>query len=240
MGAVRTALIVPAAGSGVRLGAGRQKALVEIDGRALVRIALECFVPVEHIVEAVVVAPRGAIPEIQSALKGMVWPGCILRVVAGGETRQDSVRCGIDTIESEVSLVCVHDAARPLVTEATILRVLAAAAEHGAATAASRPTDSLRLEREDGRTEAIERGKAWLVETPQVFDYELLKRAHKRAAATRFVGTDDASLVESCGGTSVAVVESDALNLKVTRPEDLEIVSLLLRHRSASESRARR
>jgi len=229
---VRTALIVPAAGSGVRLGAGRQKALVEIDGRALVRLALEPFVAVAHIVEAIVVAPRGAMAEIQNALKGMTWPGCELRVVAGGETRQDSVRSGLGTIESEVSLVCVHDAARPLVTQATIMRVLAAAAEHGAATAASRPSDSLRVVREDGTTQPVDRDKAWLVETPQAFGYDLFKRAHQHATAVRFAGTDDASLVEACGGATIAVVESDALNLKITRPEDLEVVSVLLRTRS--------
>ncbi len=221
---MKTALIIPAAGSGVRLGAGRHKALVEIGGQALVRLALEPFRRIEHIVEAIVVAPQGAMPEIQEALKGVDWPTCALRVVAGGETRQDSVRNGIETIDADVSLVCVHDAARPLVTESTVLRVLAAAAEGGAATAASRPADSLRVDTADGATEPLDRDKAWLVETPQAFRYEVIRKAHAHAQATRFTATDDATLAEQCAGAKVTVVESDALNLKITKPEDLEVV----------------
>jgi 2-C-methyl-D-erythritol 4-phosphate cytidylyltransferase len=221
-------LIIPAAGSGVRLGAGRHKALVEIGGQALVRLALEPFRSIEHIVETIVVAPRGAMPEIQEALKGVAWPGCELRTVAGGETRQDSVRAGIETIKSKVSLVCVHDAARPLVTTATVLRVLAAATEHGAATAASRPADSLRIDREGGGTEALDRNKAWLVETPQAFRYETLRKAHDHALATRVTATDDATLAELCAGAEVVVVESDALNMKITKPEDLDLVRGIL------------
>jgi 2-C-methyl-D-erythritol 4-phosphate cytidylyltransferase len=237
---MKTALIMPAAGSGVRLGAGRHKALVEIGGRALVRLALEPFAAVGHIVEAIVVAPHGAISQIQRAITGMHWPGCELRVVAGGATRQESVRCGIDTIESEVSLVCVHDAARPLVTATTILRVLAAAAETGAATAAARPSDSLRLEQSGGGTLPIDRAKSWLVETPQAFRYEILRRAHERATAMRMEATDDASLVESCADTMVTVVESDAPNLKITRMEDLELATLLLAQRANEAGPKRR
>lgn len=225
---MRTALIIPAAGSGVRLGVGRHKALVEIGGQALVRLALEPFRGIEHIVEAIVVAPQGAMPEIQEALVGVDWPGCALRTVAGGETRQDSVRNGIETIEGEVALVCVHDAARPLVTESTVLRVLAAASEYGAATAGSRPADSLRIDTEDGATETLDRDKAWLIETPQAFRYDVIRKAHDHALATRFVATDDATLAEQCAGVTVSVVESDALNMKVTKPEDLEVVRAIL------------
>jgi 2-C-methyl-D-erythritol 4-phosphate cytidylyltransferase len=225
---VRTSLIIPAAGSGVRLGAGRHKALVEIGGQALVRLALEPFRGIEHIVEAIVVSPQGAMSDIQEALKGVDWPGCELRLVAGGETRQDSVRNGIETIGADVSLVCVHDAARPLVTEATVLRVLAAAAEFGAATAASRPADSLRVDRDGGGTEPLDRDRVWLVETPQAFRYETIRAAHAHALATRFRATDDATLAETCAGAEVVVVESDTLNLKVTKPEDLEVVRSIL------------
>lgn len=212
----------------MRLGAGRHKALVEIGGQALVRLALEPFRGIEHIVEAIVVAPQGAMTEIGKALQGVDWPHCELRLVAGGETRQASVHNGIKTIGTEVSLVCVHDAARPLVTRSTVLRVLAAASEHGAATAGSRPADSLRIDREDGRTEPLDRDKAWLVETPQAFRYEVIKKAHDRAAATRVTATDDASLAELCAGARVSVVESDALNMKITNPRDLQVVRSIL------------
>jgi len=225
---VRTSLIIPAAGSGVRLGAATHKALVEVGGRALVRLALEPFRSIEHIVEAIVVAPPGSMGEIGAALKGLDWPGCELRLVAGGETRQASVRNGIKTIAGDVSLVCVHDAARPLVTVSTVLRVLAAAAERGAATAASRPADSLRQDCEGGGTQPLDREKVWLVETPQAFRYDLIRRAHERAAATRVTATDDATLAEQCAGARIAVVESDALNLKVTKQQDLAVVRAIL------------
>jgi 2-C-methyl-D-erythritol 4-phosphate cytidylyltransferase len=225
---VSTALIVPAAGTGRRLGLGRPKAITELAGIPMIRRTLSKFTGVEDIVEAVIVAPPGFLREIQSAVVGLEWRHCDVRVVAGGQTRQDSVRAGLESLQSGPDTVCIHDAARPLVSSNTIEAVLAAARTHGAATAASRPRDSVREDTEGGKTRPLDRSKIWLVETPQAFSYAMIRQAHERARATGVRSTDDAALAERCGGATVVVVESDGLNLKVTRPEDLELVRRVL------------
>ena len=222
-----TALIVPAAGSGRRLGLGRPKAVVELSGTPIIRRTLERFASIADIVEAVVVAPAGFLREIQEALLGLTWTGCAVRIVAGGATRQDSVRAGLESLQSTPEIVCVHDAARPLVTTTTIEAVLQTAREHGAATAASRPRDSVRQD-VDGATRALDRSKIWMVETPQAFSFSLLRAAHERARATGLRATDDATIVETCGSAVVRVVESEGMNLKITGPDDLEIARRFL------------
>lgn len=223
-----SALIVPAAGGGKRLGLGRPKALVDVGGTALVRRTIERFARIDGIDEAVVVAPAGVIPELQEALTGLDWPGCEIRVVAGGRTRQDSVRAGLSAIDGRPELVCVHDAARPMIARATIEAVLQAAHEHGAATAAARPVDSVREDVEGGGTRPLDRARLWLVQTPQAFAFELLCKAHEHARATRLAATDDASLVEQCTDRPVAIVESEGANFKVTTAEDLKMLRLAL------------
>jgi 2-C-methyl-D-erythritol 4-phosphate cytidylyltransferase len=225
---VSTALIVPAAGSGRRLGLGRPKAVIDIGGLAMIRRSLSCFVGVADIVQAVVVAPPGFVLEVQRALVGLEWPGCEVRVVAGAATRQDSVRCGIESIAHAPEIICIHDCARPMVPRATIEAVLRAARENGAATAASRPRDSVREDVEGGTTRALDRNRIWLVETPQAFGYELIRRAHEHARATGLRLNDDATAVEACNGQRVTIVESEGVNLKVTLPADLAIVRALI------------
>lgn len=223
-----TALIVAAAGSGRRLGLVHPKAVAELAGIPIIKRTVARFTGVEDIIEAVIVAPPGFVREVQAALVGLDWPGSDVRVVAGGATRQESVRCGIESLKSTPQIVCIHDAARPFVTQPTIEAVLKAARTHGAATAGSRPRDSVREDIDDGRSRALDRSKIWLVETPQAFSYSLVRLAHERARATGLRGTDDASIVEACGGASVVVVPSTGVNLKITHPQDLEMARQLL------------
>lgn len=207
---------------------GRPKALVDVEGTALVRRTLERFEAIPGLEETLIVAPPGAVPDLHAAIEGLVWNTGEIRVVAGGETRQDSVRCALEALSSVPEIVCVHDAARPMVSAGTINAVIAAAREHGSATAASRPADSVRLEDESGGTAPIDRDLVWLVETPQAFRHELLSKAHSHARATSMRATDDASLVEACCRVSPQIVRSEGLNLKITRAEDLQLVRLLV------------
>ena len=120
---------------------------------------------------------------------------------------------------------------RPLVGAATIDSVLGAAARTGAATAARRPSDSVREELDDGSTRATDRRRIWLVETPQVFSRSILTAAHEKARALGWTATDDAALVEMAG-QAVEVVETKGPNLKITTASDLELARLLLSARS--------
>jgi 2-C-methyl-D-erythritol 4-phosphate cytidylyltransferase len=221
-------LVLPAAGSGSRLDMGRPKALVDVGGVALVRRTLERFSTISGLDETLVVAPPGSVEELRGALEGLVWETGEIRVVAGGETRQDSVRVALDALSSAPEIVCVHDAARPLVSTATIGQVVSAAESHGASTAASRPTDSVRLEDETGGSIPLNRDRVWLIQTPQAFRFDLLFKAHQHAKATAITATDDASLVETCCQVSPEIVLSDGVNLKITRAEDLQMVRLLI------------
>jgi 2-C-methyl-D-erythritol 4-phosphate cytidylyltransferase len=225
---VSTALIVAAAGSGKRLGLGHPKAVADLAGVPLIKRTLGRFIGISEIVETVVVAPPGFVRNIQAAVVGLDWPDCLGRVVAGGATRQESVWAGIESLQSGPSIVCIHDAARPFVTRPTIEAVLRAAHTHGAATAGSRPRDSVREDVAGGASRALDRSKVWLVETPQAFSHALVRVAHERARATGLQGTDDASIVEVCGGVPIVVVPSAGVNLKITHPDDLEMARHLL------------
>jgi 2-C-methyl-D-erythritol 4-phosphate cytidylyltransferase len=258
--AVSVALIIPAAGSGRRLELAVPKALAPIDGVPMLRMSVGCFLEAPGLAEIIVTAPHGRAEAFAEALEGVSMGQAGLRVVPGGATRQESVRLALEALESDAEIVCVHDAARPVVSQRTVAEVIAAAADSGAATAAVRPVDSVRMQQgaegDAGRdaaapsiasgagrtlsaaaTVAVDRDKVWLVQTPQAFSRELLEAAHREARATGRSATDDAALVEAAG-TAVTVVETDGENPKVTRASDLELVrSLCSAGRSGQERR---
>ena len=223
------ALLMPAAGEGRRLGLDVPKALAEIAGRPMVCRALEAFASLAGLVEVVVLVPEMARQTFVSALSAARGDGVVPRVVGGGVTRQESVRLGLEALQSSPAIVCVHDAARPLATPVIVSAVVTAAASSGAATAAARPVDSLRQDDGHGDTRAIDRSSLWLVQTPQAFSLPLLLDAHRRAKRGGVSATDDASLVERLCHARVAVVPNDAPNLKVTTAADLACARALCR-----------
>ncbi len=213
-----TALIVPSAGSGRRLGSELPKGLIDLGGIPMVRRTLAKFAEIPDLVETVVVVPDTAIAEFDVALADLEFHVGDVRIVPGGASRQASVRLGLEALRHDPQLVCVHDAARPLVSRQTLRDVIATARRKGAATAASRPADSVREEIDDGTTRALDRRRLWMVETPQAFAYEILIKAHRTAKAMRFEAADDAALVEK-SGHEVAIVEATGLNRKITVAE---------------------
>jgi len=216
------ALIV-AAGSGERLGAGRPKALVELAGRSLLQWSVDALQQVPHIGQIVVALPAGA-----QAPAGVT-------AVTGGAVRSDSVRRAL-AAAGEGETVLVHDAARPLVTPALALAVIAALQGDPAASAAiaaSPVTDTIKRV-DDARAvlETLERGALWAVQTPQVFRRQALASALEVPDGELARATDDAWLVERQGGR-VLVVDSASANLKVTTPLDLRVAEMLLAERAA-------
>ena len=148
------------------------------------------------------------------------FPSALSRVIANGMAH----------LAADADIVLVHDAARPLVSLAAIEAVISAAREKGAAIAAVRAKNTIKVVGEDGHVEATPaRASLWEVQTPQGFRREILQRAYEKAAQDGFLGTDDASLVEQIG-EAVFVVESDYGNLKITTPEDLWMAEALLAH----------
>ena len=222
-------VIFPAAGAGRRMKADRNKVLLELSGVPILLRTLRRFSAVPAVAELIVVVAKDEIAFVEGMLEkaqGLKpW-----RVVQGGAERQYSIANGMAHLAANADVVLVHDAARPLVSLAAIEAVIAAACEKGAAIAAVRAKNTIKVVGEDGRVEATpSRASLWEVQTPQGFRREILQRAYEKAAQDGFLGTDDASLVERIG-EAVFVVESDYGNLKITTPEDLWMAEALLAH----------
>jgi 2-C-methyl-D-erythritol 4-phosphate cytidylyltransferase len=204
--------IVPAGGSGERLGADRPKAFVLLGGRPLLDWSLAAL---GEVCERVVVAvPPGheAAPD---------------RVV-GGQSRSESVRNAL-AAAPEATVAVVHDAARPLVT-ADLVRRCVDALGNGAdgAIAAAPVSDTIKEAEADGTVaRTLDRSRLWAVQTPQVFRAAVLRRALDAPAETLAAATDDAMLVEATGGR-VVLVEAPPANIKVTTTQDLELAEALL------------
>ncbi len=204
--------IVPAAGSGERLGALRPKAFVVCAGKPLLDWSLDAL---EQVCERIVVAvPPG---EETGADR-----------ITGGASRSESVRLALEAAP-EAEIAVVHDAARPLVTAELARRCIEALDEgFDGAVAAARMTDTVKQADADGRIQrTLDRSLLWRAQTPQVFRADVLRRALDVDESALAAATDDASLVEAAGG-SVCVVEAPLENIKVTRPLDLQLAAALL------------
>ncbi len=217
--------IVAAAGTGSRLGRG-SKALVRLNGRTTLARVLELFLALDEIDRVVVVGPPSRLENAQREVESL-HPRKRVVVKAGGESRQDSVRMGLAAL-GDCDFVLVHDAARPLATASLVRRVLAAAMDSGAAFPAIAPRDAVKRVEGNRLVESLDRSRIVLAQTPQGFAYELLARAHREAADAGLVGDDDAQLVAATGHT-VTVVPGEPANIKLTTPEDLEVMEALVR-----------
>ena len=206
--------IVPAGGSGERLGADRPKAFVVCAGRPLVEWSVEVLREVCD--RVIVAAPQGFEDEPDH--------------VRGGDSRSHSVKNAL-AAAPEATVAVVHDAARPLVTRDLVERCIAALVPGiDGAIAAAPMTDTVKEASDDGRVvKTLDRSVLWAIQTPQVFRADMLRRALERDTAALAAATDDAALVEDAGGV-VRVVEAPPENIKVTRESDLRIVEALLAH----------
>ena len=221
--------IIPAGGSGQRMGLDEPKQFVALAGAPILIHTLRAFAATPAIAAIVVAAPAAEIARTEALIR-QYGISKIHAVVAGGTTRQDSVQRGLAAVPADCDLVAVHDAARPLVTPALITACIAAAETHGAAIAAVPVKDTLKRETPDQVIAAtVERSGLWQAQTPQVARRELLEAAYVAAARDHFVGTDEASLLEH-NGCPVALVAGSETNLQITRPEDLTIAEALLMH----------
>jgi 2-C-methyl-D-erythritol 4-phosphate cytidylyltransferase len=206
--------IVPAGGSGERLGADRPKAFVVCAGRPLIEWSLEVL---DSVCDRVIVAAPDGYDEGPDR-------------VSGGESRSASVRSALEAAP-EAEVFVVHDAARPLVTRELVERCIEALVPGvDGAIAAIPMTDTVKEVASDGRVlRTLDRSALWAIQTPQVFKADILRRALERDAAALAAATDDAYLVDDAGGV-ITVVESYPENLKITRESDLRIAEALLAH----------
>ncbi len=219
--------MIVAAGRGERFGAGEAKQFVAVAGRPLVLWTVAAFRNHPDILGVSLVVPAEVKKQPPAWLASLAAEG--VSVVAGGVERTDSVRLGLTSVPDSADVVAVHDGARPLVTNETISRVLAAVEPGRGAIAARRASDSLKVVDGEGRViRSLDREAVWRAETPQAFPRQLIQDLHRRAEQDGVTASDCAGLCERYA-VEVVVVESQQLNPKVTRPEDLEWVELWIR-----------
>lgn len=215
---------MPAAGSGRRMG-GARKPFLELDGEPVLVHALRPFLAHPDVVAVVVALAPPDAAEPPGWLTGL---DDRIQVVAGGDTRAESVARALEVLPADLDVIAVHDAARPVVTEATVAACVEVAASGVGAVAGCPAVDTMKEVDGDGRIVGTpDRSRLWRAHTPQVFPAPVLRRAY---AGVLGDATDDASLVERAGGV-VRMVDGGAWNLKVTRPEDVPVAEALLRLR---------
>lgn len=228
-----TAIVIVAAGSGTRLGAGAPKAFVELAGRTLLRHALD-GVHAAGPMQVVVVAPGGFEQTAEAELRAAAPAGRPQgSVVVGGATRQQSVAAGLDALDDDVRIVLVHDAARALTPPAQIAAVAAAVTADAGVIPALPVVDTLKRVDGDEITGPVDRSVLAAAQTPQGFPRRALQDAYALALASGEEHTDDAALFAAAGGAVRRIAGSERA-FKITTPADLERARLLLGDRSTS------
>lgn len=215
--------VIVAAGNASRMG-GIDKVMAPLGGEPMILRTVRAFQESDVIREIVVVTREDLIEKITALCAGFEK---VRAVVKGGNDRTESVQAGLNTLSKGIQLVAVHDGARPLITDAVIDRTVRAAHTYGAAAPAIPVKDTIKIAAGGLVKTTPDRSTLRAVQTPQVFDFDLLRAALKKAKQTGAAITDDCSAVELLG-MSVKLVEGDEHNIKVTTPMDLKIAEMLM------------
>ena len=215
--------VIVAAGSASRMG-GIDKVMAQLQGEPMIRRTVRTFQACDCISEIVIVTRQDLILPITGLCKDF---SKVKAVVAGGSSRQESVHLGLNALSKEMKLAAIHDGARPLVTWQVIDRAVRAAHSYGAAAPAIPVKDTIKVASAGVVVNTPDRSTLWAVQTPQVFDFDLLRGALRKAEEDQAQVTDDCSAVERMG-MSVRLVEGEERNLKVTTPMDLKIAEMIL------------
>jgi len=213
---MKVSAIIPAAGSGERFGEEKQFKL--FSGRPLIFHTLKLFLQSDYIDEIIVAVPSANVDSTHRDVLSMS-AGKPVKVVAGGTRRQDSVKNGIDVSDSHSTLVCIHDAARPFVTEDLIQRSVSACEFADGAVVGIPSKDTVKFSENGLVKETLDREKIWLAQTPQCFHKNKLIQALYYAETENLTGTDESALMEAMG-FSIKLVDGDSNNFKITTKDD--------------------
>lgn len=215
--------VIVAAGSASRMG-GIDKVMAPLNGEPMILHTVRAFQNSDVIREIVIVTREDLIVPIMDLCSGF---DKVRAVVAGGKDRSDSVRAGLQVLSRQVKLVAVHDGARPLISWQVIDRTVRAANTYAAAAPGIPVKDTVKVVRGGIVRGTPNRSTLQAIQTPQVFDMDILKGGLKKAGLEGAAITDDCSAVELLG-MSVKIVEGDEKNIKVTTPMDLKLAQMLL------------
>jgi len=231
----KTVAIIPAAGSGIRMGSDKAKQFLDLDGRPLLAVTLKPFQLCRRVDAIILVVPSREVDNCRERIVEQFGLDKVLKVVPGGERRQDSVRLGVEATNGDYGLVLIHDGARPMIDEGLIEKVIGAAMTHRAVITGLPARETVKeIDRTNQVIKTYDRKIVWLVQTPQVFRYEDILLAHKTAINEGWEeATDDAFLVERLG-IPVNVIEGSENNIKITTPHDLEMAKFLIGSKARS------
>lgn len=225
-----TSVIIAAAGSGSRMGAGINKIFLELGGIPVLARTLTVFERCDKINEIILVASE---KEIMKVTKIATDYGIskLKTVTAGGETRQQSVKKGLAEVSENADVVLVHDAARPLIEEKTICEVIECTISNGAAACGNKNKNTVKKIDNDGFIEeTLDRERLVEIQTPQGFKRDLIISSYELAERSGFSATDDCMIVENAG-KKIKVVFSGSDNIKVTTFDDLALAEMILEKR---------
>lgn len=236
---MRVSVILPAAGLGTRMGRTppeksgvSRKQFMLLDGSPILLHTIRKFVACPAVAEIIVALRAEDIEWVREMLGGETLARPV-RLVEGGDTRQESVENALAAISPDTTLVAVHDAVRPFIDLDTLDKVLREAESVGAAIVGIVPVDTVKQVHKNKIRATIPRDRLVLAQTPQVFRIDLLRQAFAKAREDDFTGTDEASLVERLEQVEVSVVLGSDRNIKITKPTDMDLARLFLSEETA-------
>jgi 2-C-methyl-D-erythritol 4-phosphate cytidylyltransferase len=230
MNATRTFALIPAAGMGKRMGASINKQYLQLDGLPIVARTISVFEQSPDIDAIYLVIPEAEIPYCREHVVEACGFRKVVEIVPGGKERQNSVMNGLHAMRPHLAdgdVVVIHDGVRPLITQELLRESIQVARTNDGALVAVPAKDTIKTVRDGIVLNTPDRETLWQAQTPQSFRFGIIFNAHHSAETEKFIGTDDASLVERCGG-SVRVVRGDYRNIKITTPEDLVLAESFL------------
>src|SRR5580658_5699860 len=236
---MRVSVILPAAGLGTRMGREKsgtsRKQFMLLEGAPILIHTIRKFLRCPVVTE-IVVALRAEDLDWARGLIHQEHPSKPVRLVEGGDSRQASVENALAALSPDTELVAVHDAVRPFIDVELIDKVIAEAAATGAAIVGIVPVDTVKRVHKNKIRATLPREHLVLAQTPQVFRFDLLKRAFEAARNDAFTATDESSLVERLEQVEVSVVQGTDRNIKITKPSDMDLARLLLSEESARQT----
>ena len=226
---MKNTAIVLAAGQGKRMHTKIQKQFLEIKGYPVLYYSLRCFQDSPLIEDIILVTGEESVLYCQKEIVNKYGFTKVTKVIPGGKERYDSVYQGLLACENS-DYVLIHDGARPFITEEILERGLTGAEETGACAVGMPSKDTVKIADESGYiAETPDRSKVWMIQTPQIFQYALIRNAHESIRTREMSNvTDDAMVVEQETGIKVRLAEGSYQNIKITTPEDLGVAELFL------------
>jgi len=224
---MKTIALIVAGGSGQRYGGDTPKQYQVVAGRPLLSWTISRFEQASTIDQIAIVVAEEYLIYVNNCIVNPYGFTKVLKIVPGGTTRAESVWRGLQSLPISTSYVAIHDAVRPLVKPSDIDTVVQEAGRNRAAILGRPVTDTVKRSKEDMILATVDRANLYLAETPQVFQYDLIKEAYSKCVKDNISVTDDASAVEKLG-FSVRLVCPTGPNPKLTRPDDLSYITVML------------